>query len=218
MLITIEGIDGCGKTTSAEYLVSKLRDRGLKVIHTRELGGTQLAEILRELVITDIYSSSGLTDLLMAFASRMDHVEKVIKPALDAGEVVICERFIDSTYAYQLTDPSYKDNLSLVRGLFYDLEVIIKKHIRDYHTLYLDIPIEESTKRLVGRKLDKFEKDQAIQCRVVKGYSDRIAQDPKRFLRVNANQSLEGVKVELDVIVEKISTSLISPEEPDFLT
>lgn len=188
--ITLEGIEGVGKTSAVECVATWLRAQGREVLVTREPGGTQLGERIRALVLehNDI-PIAPLAELLLMFAARAQHLEQRIRPALARGEAVVCDRFTDATYAYQGGGRglplSHIDNAAqLVHG---DLAPSL--------TLLLDAPPEVGLKRARSRGAgDRFETEQ-VQFfeRVRQAYLNRAAQAPARMAVINANQDMAAV-------------------------
>lgn len=195
LFISFEGIDGAGKSTHIPALADEFRKQGRTVTLTREPGGTPLAETLRTLVLND--KMDALTETLLVFAARRDHLCQLIEPAIRRGEVVLCDRFTDATFAYQ------------GGGRGYDLSVLIQLEkwvqtlagstnsvIRQPDlTLWFDIPPEIAAQRLAeSRTPDKFEAQPLdFFQRVAAGYEDRMRSAPSRFAKINANQSKELV-------------------------
>lgn len=181
--IVIEGLDGTGKSTQAELLVDWLRDQGLAVLHTREPGGSKRAEQIRSLVLSDVIEDplTAASETLLMVAARVEHIHKTILPALARGEVVLCDRFTDSTYAYQ---GRLKGETELVLQLQRYTDQLVKPDV----TIFLDLPVTEATARLVGRgTLDRFDRacdEHRLTMR--KAYLDRISEDTSRWLLISA--------------------------------
>jgi dTMP kinase len=181
--ITFEGIDGAGKSSHIEPLAAWLRERGHEVLVTREPGGTPLAETLRELVLHQ--PMDALTESLLVFAARRDHLAVSIQPALDAGMTVLCDRFTDATFAYQ------------GGGRGFDLQVLLQLEAMVHHalqpdlTLWFDLPAAVAAqRRAAARAADRFEAESpAFFERVRAGYAARAAAEPGRFTRVDATPS-----------------------------
>lgn len=178
--ITFEGIDGAGKSSHIEPLATALRAGGERVVCTREPGGTALAEKLRELVLHE--SMGGVTETLLVFAARRDHVERVVAPALEQGDTVLCDRFTDATFAYQ----GYGRGQSL--ETLATLEAWVHGGLRPDLTFWFDIGPELAAKRRAqARAADRFEaEDVAFFVRVRDGYLARMAAEPDRFVRIDA--------------------------------
>ena len=192
--ITIEGGEGVGKTTNLDLVERLIREAGKDLVRTREPGGTPLAERIRELLLDPAHA--GMADdceLLLVFAARAEHLARVIRPALDAGQWVLCDRFTDATYAYQ----GYGRGLSLDR--IAELERMVQGDLRPDLTLLLDVPVETGLARASARgELDRFEQEQqAFFERVREGYLARAAAEPDRFRVIDASQPLEVVQARI---------------------
>ncbi|MDB5884287.1 MAG: thymidylate kinase [Polaromonas sp.] len=218
LFISFEGIDGAGKSTHINSLAHAFQSAGRIVTLTREPGGTLLAEKLRAMVLGD--AMDPLTESLLIFAARRDHVVRVIAPALLRGEVVLCDRFTDATFAYQgagrgfdlkvlatlerwvqadhglLSDPS--GNHPMAPGI----ETVIEPHL----TIWFDLPPEEAALRLAGARVpDRFE-SQPVDFfrRVAHGYRERQRSHAERFARIDASRSRDHVWANiLKVFIEK---------------
>jgi dTMP kinase len=205
LFISFEGIDGAGKSTHIDALVSAFNaEFGVdKVVQTREPGGTPLAEKLRQLILND--AMDALTESFLVFAARRDHLNQVIEPALARGDVVLCDRFTDATFAYQGGGRGFDlKTLSILeqftqqkRWLEPDLEG--KNGITELRqpdlTIWFDLPPEIAAQRLAGARVpDKFEAQPVEFFRqVAAGYQKRMDENPVRFAKINANQSREAV-------------------------
>jgi dTMP kinase len=187
--ITFEGIDGAGKSSHIEASAKSLEALGKTVMVTREPGGTEIAEMIRELVLHQ--AMDGVTELLLVFAARRDHLEKRVKPALQQGIWVICDRFTDSTFAYQ--GGGRRMDLKMVETL----ETWVQGSFQPDLTLLFDLPPEiAAERRLSARVPDRFEAEAEALFfhRVRDAYLARAAQFPSRFLQINALDSLEKVR------------------------
>lgn len=201
LFITLEGPEGAGKTTNREFLAERLRMAGLDVLLTREPGGTPLAERIRELLLTpsdEVMASD--TELLLMFAARAQHLQQVIRPALAAGKVVLCDRFTDATYAYQ----GGGRGLSEVRIAV--LEDFVQGALRPDLTLVFDLPIEIGLARAVARgRLDRFEQEgRAFFEAVRQTYLKRAAQYPDRYRIIEAGQPLAQVQQQLERLLPEL--------------
>jgi dTMP kinase len=185
--ITFEGIDGAGKSTHIEALAERLRQRGGDVVMTREPGGTALAEKLRELVLHS--PMDPLTEALLVFAARRDHLQQVIAPALARGATVLCDRFTDATFAYQGAGRGFDTD---VLGT---LESWVQQGLQPDLTIWFDLPAETAAeRRAAARTPDRFEQlDTAFFNRVRAGYAARCEQSPERFARIDASLPREQV-------------------------
>ncbi|WCM91645.1 dTMP kinase [Acidovorax sp. NCPPB 2350] len=197
--ITFEGIDGAGKSSHIEAVAEALRAQGRTVAVTREPGGTPLAETLRTLLLNE--AMDALTESLIVFAGRRDHLRAVIAPALARGEVVLCDRFTDATFAYQGAGRGFdREVLSILEritqsGLRHEADPVLNPDL----TLWFDVPPDVAAARLAGaRAPDRFEA-QPVEFfrRVAGGYADRAAADPDRFARLDADRPREAVRAQL---------------------
>ncbi len=185
--ITLEGMDGAGKSSHVAWIADWLRARGLRVLVTREPGGTPLGEQLRTLVLNEAMDLR--TETLLVFAARQEHLATRIRPALDAGEWVLSDRFTDATYAYQ------GGGRGLSVAALMDLEQWVQGDFQPDLTLYFDLPVEIAQARLTGGALDRFEREDAgFFERVRKAYLDRARKYPARIRVIDAARSLEEVK------------------------
>ena len=192
LFISFEGIDGAGKSTHISGLADAFRDAGRAVTLTREPGGTPLAEKLRAMVLNDAMDS--LTESLLIFAARRDHLSTVILPALARGDVVLCDRFTDATFAYQGAGRGF-DLATLCSLEQWVQSDSAGKLLQPDLTVWFDLNPTEAAKRLAGARVpDKFEA-QPVEFfrRVAQGYADRQEAEPSRFARIDASQSREGV-------------------------
>jgi dTMP kinase len=178
--ITLEGIDGAGKSSHIEPLAALLRERGSAVLVTREPGGTVLAEALREQVLHQ--PMDALTEVLLVFAARRDHLQRVIEPAMAAGTTVLCDRFTDATFAYQGGGRGF--DLAVLT----QLESWVQQGRQPDLTLWFDIAPELAAERRAAvRAPDRFEaEDVAFFARVRAGYAARAQAQPRRFVRIDA--------------------------------
>ena len=197
--ITIEGMEGVGKSTNIELVESILVARQISYISTREPGGTLLGEKIRELLLDKTESSMiGMTEILLIFAARAQHVAEVIKPAINKGVWVICDRFTDSSFAYQGAGRGL--NPDLIR----DLEASVLGGFSPDLTILLDLPVDIGLQRATKRgELDRFENENIeFFSRVRRGFLDRAAQFD-RFSVVDAGRSLRDVQAEVSHVIEK---------------
>ncbi|MCU0762039.1 MAG: dTMP kinase [Hydrogenophaga sp.] len=194
LFISFEGIDGAGKSTHIEGLADAFRAQGRPVVLTREPGGTPLAEKLRALVLND--AMDPLCEALLMFAARRDHLRSIIEPALQRGDVVLCDRFTDATFAYQ------------GHGRGFDLAVLeqLERWVQQRNdlpgslrqpdlTVWFDLAPEVAARRLASARVpDRFE-SQPVEFfrRVAAGYAARLQADPRRFARIDAQQERDAV-------------------------
>lgn len=191
-LITFEGIDGAGKSTHIEAVAGRLRGAGAAVLCTREPGGTPLAERLRELVLHE--KMDALTETLLVFAARRNHLQQVIEPALARGETVLCDRFTDATFAYQGGGRGVE---SSVLG---SLEQWVQEGLQPTLTLWFDLPAEMAAlRRAQARAADRFEQeDLDFFERVRAAYMARMNAAPERFVRIDAALDRPAVRRQID--------------------
>ncbi|OIP15263.1 MAG: dTMP kinase [Comamonadaceae bacterium CG_4_9_14_0_8_um_filter_57_21] len=195
LFITFEGIDGAGKSTHIDALAQVFRAQGRSLTLTREPGGTPLAEKLRALVLND--PMDAMTEALLVFAARRDHLQQVIEPALARGEVVLCDRFTDATFAYQGGGRGFDlQTLSFLEHLVQSKQGLEGHFVRQPDmTLWFDLAPDIAAQRLAGARVpDKFEA-QPVEffARVRAGYQARFAAQPQRFARIDADQSRDAV-------------------------
>ena len=192
LFITFEGIDGAGKSTHIDAVARAFEARGRRTVLTREPGGTPLAEKLRALVLND--SMDPLCESLLVFAARRDHLVNVIEPALAAGDVVLCDRFTDATFAYQGHGHGF--DLNVLATLEQWVQGRAGGALRQPDlTVWFDLPAAVAASRLATARVpDRFEaQPQAFFERVASGYAARAAADPLRFARIDADQPREAV-------------------------
>ena len=197
--ITFEGVDGAGKSTHIDEVISFLESQKIAVKRTREPGGTKLGEKLRELLLHDEMDPE--TETLLMFAARRQHIAEVIKPALDEGVFVVSDRFTDATYAYQY------GGKQVAYSKIQTLEAWVHPDLKADLTLLFDLPVEISIDRLKkNRTPDKFEKEsEAFFNRLRNVYLDLARQHPNRYKIINANQPIETVSRD---VIEAIKTIL----------
>jgi dTMP kinase len=195
--ITFEGIDGAGKSTHLETAAAWLREHGREVLTTREPGGTPLAEALRELVLHR--PMDALTESLLVFAARRDHLRQAIEPALARGTVVLCDRFTDATFAYQGGGRGF--DLAVLERL----EDWVQQGRQPELTLWFDVdPAVAAVRRAAARAADRFEaEDLTFFERVRAGYAARAAAMPRRFVRIDAARAAAEV---LDQVLQALSS------------
>lgn len=185
--ITLEGMDGAGKSTHISSIISLLKQRGVEVVSTREPGGTELGERLRELLLHEAMHPE--TETLLMFAARREHIAQVIAPALARGAYVLSDRFTDATYAYQCGAKG-------VNALKIEqMEQWVQDGLQPDMTLLFDVPVEVSMQRLsAAREPDKFERESAdFFTRIRKAYLERSRQNPERFKVIDSNRPLDEV-------------------------
>ncbi len=189
--ITFEGIDGSGKSTHIESVAEALRSRGIKPLLTREPGGTPLGESLRELVLNQPMARE--TETMLMFAARAEHLVKIIRPALAAGEWVLCDRFTDATYAYQAGGRGMDERAIA------ELEHWVHPDLQPGLTILFDVAPEVAAQRLAqARSADRFEAEPIAFFGAVRAmYLKRAAANPARFFIVDAEQERDTVRDQL---------------------
>ncbi len=195
--ITLEGMDGAGKSTHLTWLPGFLEARGVKVQLTREPGGTPLGERLRELLLAKAQKLHPETEALLMFAARREHLDKVIRPALDAGIWVVCDRFTDATFAYQ------SGGSGLAWERIAALETWVQGSLQPDLTLYFDVPSEVGKARTqAAREPDRFEQEgRSFFDRVRDGYLRRAREHPQRIRVVDATLTLPEVKQSVEEVI-----------------
>lgn len=199
VLITIEGIEGSGKTTQCRMLADWLSARGYRVCQTREPDGTGLGEAVRAVFEKDGTAPTPLAEVFLFLAARQQHVAEVIRPALERGEIVLSDRYADATLAYQ----GYGRGVD--RHTIRELNTLATGGIQPSLTLLLDLPAEVGIQRLAGRPLDLFERmDLAFHQRVRQGYLEIAREEKERVVRLRADQPVEALQAEIRAAVEKV--------------
>ncbi len=196
--LTVEGIDGAGKSTHIGFIADFLAARGRQVVASREPGGTPLGEKLRELLLHEKMHLE--TEALLMFASRREHLAQVIEPHLAAGTWVLSDRFTDASFAYQ------SGGRGLDRQKLEALEAWVHPHLQPDLTLLFDVPLEVARERLdATRTLDKFEREQdAFFARCRAEYLRRAAQFPERFVVVDSTRSIEATRQTISEALERL--------------
>jgi dTMP kinase len=203
MFISFEGIEGVGKTTHLQYMAAQLKAAGIRILQTREPGGTQMGEEIRDILLAHRHERvAPLTELLLMFAARAQHVDTIIRPALAEGHWVLCDRFVDATYAYQ------GGGRGVPQSMITELEILT---LGDFHpdlTILLDAPPVVGLERVRsrGNAHDRFEQEKLDffeRVRVV--YQQRAEQHPERYRVIDATKSLESIQK----IIRDLSLRLI---------
>jgi dTMP kinase len=197
--ITFEGIDGAGKSTQIDAVAAALRSRGLPIVLTREPGGTALGEALRDLILSQPMAAE--TETLLLFAARAEHLARVIRPALAAGQWVLCDRFTDATYAYQAGGRGVAQEriAALERWVHADLQPDL--------TLLFDVPPDVAAGRLARtRAADRFEAEEIGFFQAVRReYLARAGQEPARFFVVDGTRPPETLRRQLTELMQRWS-------------
>ena len=196
--ITLEGMDGAGKSTHIPNIIELLKTRGFEVVSTREPGGTSLGERLRELLLHE--SMDPETDTLLMFAARREHIAQVIEPALARGAYVLSDRFTDATFAYQSAGKG------VLASKIKELETWVQESLQPDLTLLFDVPVSVSVDRLASaRAPDKFERESKDFFEKIRAsYLQRASEYPARFQIVNANRPLFDVENSVKEIILSI--------------
>jgi len=196
--ITLEGMDGAGKSTHIPDIIKLLENKGVEVVSTREPGGTTLGEQLRTLLLNEPMHPE--TETLLMFAARREHIAKIIEPALARGAWVLSDRFTDATYAYQ------SGGRGVLANKVIELESWVQGGLQPDLTLLFDVPVEVSVARLASaRTPDKFERESAeFFTKIRNAYLDRANKNPNRFSIINSNQALDDVKAEVKSVISTL--------------
>ncbi len=197
--ISFEGIEGSGKSTQAKRLAGYFRSKGKKVIHTAEPGGTNIGQKIRELLLEPENHMEPLTELLLYYASRAQHVREVIYPAILDDTIVITDRFSDSTVAYQ----GYARGIDL--KLLSRLSDIVNPDLKPFLTFMLDLDVEEGLKRnKKASKKDRFELEAVeFHNRVRKGFLQIASEEPERVKMIDASRSQDEISEDIIKIIEE---------------
>ncbi len=210
IFISFEGIDGAGKSSHVQAVADAFTQAQRQVVLTREPGGTPLAEKLRDMVLHDSMDPSS--EVLLMFAARRDHLQQVIEPALARGEVVVCDRFTDATFAYQGAGRGF--DLNVLRQLELWVQALPSGGLRQPDlTLWFSLDPAIAAERLSNARVpDRFEaQPAAFFAKVHQGYSDRLQADSKRFARIDASASLEQVREEvMNVLHQRLNLQIPS--------
>lgn len=195
LFITIEGPDGAGKSTQVPFLKRTLEEKGYNVVLTREPGGTVIGEKIRELLLDKTNKEmSDTTEALLYAASRAQHVAELILPALKEGKVVLCDRFVDSSIAYQ------GEGRGLGMGPIENINDFATMGLKPDLTIFLDIDPEKGLKRVKATKeVDRLEQEKLdFHRKVYKGYKELAKKDPKRIKVIDASQTMEEVSRDIE--------------------
>jgi dTMP kinase len=199
--VTFEGGEGAGKSTNLEYVRERLAAAGIPLLLTREPGGTALGEQIRTLLLSpDNRGMSSDAELLLMFAARAEHLQRVIIPALQRGTWVLCDRFTDATYAYQ------GGGRGIPSARIAALEDWVQGGLQPDMTILFDLPVATGLQRAGQRgELDRFEQEQISFFEAVRAnYRDRARQHPRRFRVVDAALELDAVRQQLDAVLDEL--------------
>lgn len=201
MFITFEGIEGCGKTTQVELLGDYLTEKGHDVLKTREPGGTQFGEVLREALLRRGMDVRPLSELLVFMAMRAQHVEEVILPAIQDGKIILCDRFADATFAYQ----GYGRKMDFV--MIDTLNTIVTKGLRPDLTILIDVSVEKGLRRRAATsEMDRIEEEEiSFHQRIAKAYEKMAKEDPERFFVVDGDLKIPAIQ---EIIRTKVDSLL----------
>lgn len=197
-LITFEGVDGCGKSTQLQLAAAWLREQGCRVVTTFEPGDTALGQELRRMLLSGAFAPVAETELLLFLADRAQHVREVIAPALEAGQWVLCDRYSDSTLAYQLAARKLGDD-ALLRSMLTFAECGIQAGL----TLWFDLPIAVAAERMQqrvagGEQATRLDCERAsFHARVADSFAMQYQAEPQRIARIDAAQSIEDVAADV---------------------
>jgi len=200
-LITLEGGEGVGKSTNLAYIQQTLESAGIDLVVTREPGGTEVAEKIRTLLLAPSDEPiAELAELLLVFAARAQHVEQLIKPALERGAWVLCDRFIDATYAYQ------GGGRAMSLEVIAQLEQLVLSEVKPDMTLLLDLSVEQGMARARARaELDRFEQEKMSFFEAVRAaYLERAAADPGRIVIIDAAPELDRVQYQIKAALQRL--------------
>ena len=201
MFISFEGVEGAGKTTNLQYIAEKITEAGHEILLTREPGGTKLSEAIRELLISKHYPEMHITtELLLMFAARSEHLNKVILPAIEQGKWVLCDRFTDATYAYQGAGRGIDENIIST------LETLVQGNLKPDYTFLFDLEAEIGLGRAKNRgETDRFEQQHIEFFNTVRNKYLEMADTYKsRYRIVNAQYELKTVQNQIDLLLADI--------------
>ena len=210
IFISFEGIDGAGKSSHVQAVADAFTHAKRQVVLTREPGGTPLAEKLRDMVLHD--NMDALSEVLLMFAARRDHLQQVIEPAMARGDVVVCDRFTDATFAYQGAGRGF--DLKVLSQLEQWVQALPSGGVRQPDlTLWFALDPAIAAERLSNARVpDRFEaQPAAFFAKVHQGYLDRLQADPQRFARIDASANLEQVREQvMRVLHERLNLKMLS--------
>ena len=192
IFISMEGPDGSGKSTQIKYIKKYFEEKGREVVLTREPGGTDIGEKIRQIILDrDNAEMTGLTEVLLYASSRAQHVSQVIKPALEAGKVVICDRYVDSSLAYQGYGRGLLEQVKIING-------VACQDVMPDLTLFMDLAPGKSMKRIREGSQDRIESEKMeFHERVYRGYKEMAKNQPDRFVCVDATKTVGQIRREI---------------------
>ena len=199
--ISLEGIEGSGKSTQVSFVIDYLQSKNIEVVSTREPGGTLVSERIRDVLLDNQLPSMHMdTELMLMFAARVEHVKKVILPALESGQWVVCDRFYDATYAYQ----GYGRQIDLKR-----IDALKEFSVGDLApdlTLLLDVTLDVSMERVTKRgNKDRFENEKIeFYKKVREGYLTIAKSDPDRVVTIDATGMIDEVQAEIQIKLDEL--------------
>jgi dTMP kinase len=200
--ISIEGIEGAGKSTQLAFIENHLKQQGINVVVTREPGGTALGEQVRELLLSPRKEGMAVdTELLLMFAARAEHLEQVIKPAIQRGDWVLSDRFVDATFAYQ------GGGRGIATDRIEQISAWTLKDIKTDITFLFDLPVELGQQRVIARKgtIDRFEQEKTNFFQKIRDcYLHRSQQEPNRIKVIDASKSINDIETQLSTILDKL--------------
>lgn len=196
--ITLEGVDGAGKSTHIPFITELLKAHGRELVVTREPGGTPLGEKLRELLLHEPMHPE--TETLLMFAARREHIERLIEPALQRGDWVLSDRFTDASFAYQ------HGGRDVAADKVVALENWVQGDLQPDLTLLFDVPVQISIQRLAGaRDPDRFERENASFFeRIRNAYLQRAKAFPNRFQVIDSSRSLDAIRHDIEMILQRL--------------
>lgn len=204
--VSIEGVDGAGKSTHLDFIAATLARHGHDVLRTREPGGTPAGERLREVLLSQAMTPT--TELMLMFAARSEHVETVILPALHAGRTVLTDRFTDSSRAYQVAGKGVHPSM------LWNLETLTCP-ISPALTFVFDVPPEVARQRMRGRELDRFEAEgEAFHARVRQAFLDLAEAEPERVHIIDANRPIQAIRRDLAQQLQQFAAQFPRPSQP----
>ncbi len=201
LFIVLDGGEGVGKTTNSAFIKTYLENKGIPFTRTREPGGTPFAEKIRQMVLTETDEKiESVTELLLIFAARCQHLSQRILPAIDLGEWVLCDRFTDATYAYQ------GGGRGLPKKTIGLLETLIQGELRPDCVIILDAPLNVGYQRIQSRNhLDRMESEPAqFHERVLSTYRERAAQNPEGYRLIDARRPLKNVQTDIARVLDQL--------------